>query len=59
MQCLEKVPAENAKVFYLMYADFEEKHGLARRAMYVYDRATRNVAAGDKVRIRIQEEVVY
>jgi hypothetical protein len=43
-QVLEHSPPEVAHFFYLMYADFEERHGLARRAMYVYERATKNVS---------------
>uniref|UniRef100_A0A7S4KII1 Suppressor of forked domain-containing protein n=1 Tax=Paramoeba aestuarina TaxID=180227 RepID=A0A7S4KII1_9EUKA len=42
-QVLEHAPNDACHVFYLMYADFEEQYGLARRAMYVYDRATRGV----------------
>ena len=42
-QVLEQCLTETAHVFYLMYAAFEEKYGLARRAMYVYERATKNV----------------
>ncbi len=42
-QAVERVPAAHAKTLYIMYADFEERFGLARRAMAVYDRATRAV----------------
>lgn len=42
-QAIEKVPREHAKTLYIMYADFEERYGLARHAMAVYDRATRAV----------------
>jgi len=31
-----------------MYAQLEEEHGLAKRAMSIYDRATREVADEDK-----------
>lgn len=34
--CLQ-VPSKDARKLYLMYARFEEEHGLARRAMRVYD----------------------
>jgi len=47
-QVLEKCPAENAKVFYLMYARLEEDYGLARHAMHVYDRASKAVPANQK-----------
>ena len=43
-QVLEHAPSDCSHIFYLMYAHFEEKHGLARRAMYVYERATKNVS---------------
>jgi pre-mRNA-splicing factor SYF1 len=42
-QAVERVPPTHAKTLYIMYADFEERFGLARRAMAVYDRATRAV----------------
>jgi len=47
-QVLEKCPAENAKVFYLMYARLEEDYGLARHAMHVYDRASKALPANQK-----------
>lgn len=31
-------------ILYLMYADAEEKYGLARHAMLIYDRAVKAVA---------------
>jgi hypothetical protein len=36
-----------------MYAQLEEDHGLAKRAMSIYDRATQVVADGDKFEVRI------
>ena len=47
-QVLEKVPSDSAKTFYIMYADFEERYGLARHAMAVYDRATRAVPVAEQ-----------
>ncbi|EDQ86376.1 uncharacterized protein MONBRDRAFT_28344 [Monosiga brevicollis MX1] len=47
-QCLENIPAKFAKVIYLMYADFEEKYGLGRHAMAVYQRATQKVPSEDR-----------
>jgi pre-mRNA-splicing factor SYF1 len=49
-QCLEKVPADKAPSFYALYAQLEEKHGLLRHAMGVYDRAVDAVADEKKVR---------
>src|SRR4051812_40401634 len=42
-QAVSKIPPKHSKKLYLLYAKFEEDHGLARRAMDVYDRAC-NVA---------------
>lgn len=39
-ECLDHCPPELAKCFYLLYAQLEEEHGLARHAMAVYERAT-------------------
>jgi len=47
-QALEKCPAKSGKPLFLMYAQLEEDHGLAKRAMSIYDRATQVVADGDK-----------
>jgi pre-mRNA-splicing factor SYF1 len=47
-QVLEKVPAKDSKVFYVMYANLEEEYGLARHAMAVYDRACKTVAEEDR-----------
>lgn len=43
-QALEKCPAKSCKPLFLMYAQLEEEHGLAKRAMAIYDRATQVVA---------------
>lgn len=37
-----------------MYAKLEEEHGLAKRAMNIYDRGTRSVADEDKFEVRSQ-----
>src|SRR5947209_2379125 len=37
-QCLENCPEKYAKALYLLYGKLEEDHGLARRAMDVYER---------------------
>jgi len=39
-QSLEGIPDDKAKTIYVMYAKFEEDHGLIRHAMSVFDRAT-------------------
>ncbi|KAJ9117947.1 pre-mRNA-splicing factor syf1 [Naganishia adeliensis] len=38
-QALEKCPQKFCKPLFLMYAQLEEEHGLAKRAMNIYDRA--------------------
>ncbi|KAE9548019.1 hypothetical protein FO519_008768 [Halicephalobus sp. NKZ332] len=42
-QCLEHCPPKYSKSIYLLYAKLEEEHGLARRAMDVYARASQGV----------------
>lgn len=42
-QVLNKVPAKHAKVFYYMYADYEENFGLLNHAMEVYDRGCKEL----------------
>jgi pre-mRNA-splicing factor SYF1 len=51
-QALEKCPPKSCKPIFLMYAQFEEEHGLAKRAMAVYDRATQIVKDEDKFEVR-------
>ncbi|THG95339.1 hypothetical protein EW026_g6300 [Hermanssonia centrifuga] len=50
-QALEKCPPKSCKPIFLMYATFEEEHGLAKRAMAVYDRATQVVGDQDKFQL--------
>ncbi|SJX64089.1 related to SYF1-member of the NineTeen Complex involved in splicing [Sporisorium reilianum f. sp. reilianum] len=47
-QALDKCPARFCKPLMLMYGQLEEEHGLAKRAMKIYDRATRAVATDDR-----------
>ncbi|KDQ10160.1 hypothetical protein BOTBODRAFT_137085 [Botryobasidium botryosum FD-172 SS1] len=47
-QALEKCPEKHCKPIFLMYAQLEEEHGLAKRAMDIYDRATQVVSPEDK-----------
>ncbi|KAI0064688.1 spliceosome complex protein [Artomyces pyxidatus] len=47
-QALEKCPPKSCKPIFLMYAQLEEEHGLAKRAMSIYDRATQVVSDQDK-----------
>ncbi|THH33001.1 hypothetical protein EUX98_g1190 [Antrodiella citrinella] len=47
-QALEKCPEKSCKPIFMMYAAFEEEHGLIKRAMSIYDRATGVVTDNDK-----------
>ena len=47
-QALENCPEKFCKVLFLMYAKLEEEHGLAKRAMGIYDRAATTVQPSDK-----------
>lgn len=47
-QALEKCPPKSCKSIFLMYAKLEEEHGLAKRAMSIYERATQVVNDEDK-----------
>ncbi|KIJ60637.1 hypothetical protein HYDPIDRAFT_160583 [Hydnomerulius pinastri MD-312] len=47
-QALEKCPPKSCKPLFLMYGKLEEDHGLAKRAMSIYERATQVVADEDK-----------
>lgn len=46
---LETVPKEKARIFYLMYGEFEEEYGLLNHAIEIYDRMVFNVHYDDKL----------
>lgn len=48
-QALATCPAKFCKPIYLLYGQLEEEYGLAKRAMAVYDRATKEVEAKDRM----------
>ncbi|SCZ96547.1 BZ3500_MvSof-1268-A1-R1_Chr8-2g10286 [Microbotryum saponariae] len=48
-QALQDCPAKFTKPLFLLYGQLEEEHGLAKRAMAVYDRATRAVESKDRM----------
>src|SRR4051794_26722970 len=52
-QALDKCPAKYCKPLFLMYAALEEEHGLAKRAMGIYDRAASVVQDSDKFEVCI------
>ncbi|KAJ9474006.1 Pre-mRNA-splicing factor SYF1 [Pseudozyma hubeiensis] len=47
-QALDKCPPRFCKPLMLMYGRLEEEHGLAKRAMKIYERATRAVSTDDR-----------
>jgi len=47
-QAITKIPAEETRPIFLMYAQLEEEHGLVKNAMAVYDRACKMVSAGER-----------
>ncbi len=49
-----EAPPTAAKALYLLYASLEEKHGLLRRALKVYQRAAAAVAPNDKYEVYLQ-----
>ncbi|CAN0925342.1 Pre-mRNA-splicing factor SYF1 [Linum grandiflorum] len=46
---IEMTPADSVKPLYLQYAKLEEDYGLAKRAMKVYDQATKAVPSNEKL----------
>uniref|UniRef100_A0A3Q7G5W4 Pre-mRNA-splicing factor Syf1/CRNKL1-like C-terminal HAT-repeats domain-containing protein n=1 Tax=Solanum lycopersicum TaxID=4081 RepID=A0A3Q7G5W4_SOLLC len=47
--CRRQTPGDAVKPLYLQYAKLEEDYGLAKRAMRVYDQATKVVLANEKL----------
>lgn len=43
-ECIKDCPAEKARIFLEMFADYEENFGLLSHAMEIYERATRIIA---------------
>ena len=50
-QALEKCPPKACKPLFLLYGKLEEEHGLAKRAMSIYERAAQAVADKDKFEV--------
>ena len=48
-RCLEKCPEEFRSTFFVPYAKIEEKYGLAKRALQVYERASTSVPQEEKL----------
>ena len=49
--CVAAVPSKESMHFFLEYARLEEEHGLARRAMAVYERACKKVPNDEKLEL--------
>ena len=47
-QALDKCPANLCKPLYLKYGELEEKYGLVRKAMSIYERAAHSVSEKDR-----------
>lgn len=61
-RCLADCPSENASEFYLLYGDYEENHGLTKRALGVYERMCSAVPADEKYtayRLYIAKAIQY
>ena len=61
-RCLAECPSENASEFYLLYGDYEESHGLTKRALGVYERMCSAVPASEKYtayRLYIAKAIQY
>lgn len=50
-QALESAPAEEAKALFVQYGALEEKFGLARHAMSIYERAAKRVPESERLSI--------
>jgi len=47
-RCLESCPPEQSCQFYLLYGEYEEEHGLTKRALNVYERMCTHVPPEEK-----------
>ena len=57
-QALEKCPPKACKPLFLLYGKLEEEHGLAKRAMSIYERAAQAVADEDKFEVCVPLSLV-
>ncbi len=56
-QCLEDIPQQFAKEIYLLYAKLEENHGLAKRAIKIYEQGTEAVLPEERYEVIFQRLV--
>lgn len=50
-QALDGCPEKYAKKLYLLYGKLESEHGLTKKAMQIYDRATQAVSKTDRFEV--------
>lgn len=48
-RCLENCPVEDCSIFFLLYGKFEERFGLTKRALGVYEKMCTAVPADEKI----------
>ena len=61
-RCLADCPSEESPEFYLLYGDYEETHGLTKRALGVYGRMCNSVPPSEKYtayRLYIAKAIQY
>ena len=61
-RCLADCPPEESPEFYLLYGDYEETHGLTKRALGVYERMCNSVPPSEKYtayRLYIAKAIQY
>jgi pre-mRNA-splicing factor SYF1 len=46
---IAQAPEDKKKIFFVMYADFEESYGLINHAIEIYDRMVEELAYGEKL----------
>jgi pre-mRNA-splicing factor SYF1 len=61
-RCLDDCPSEESPEFYLLYGDYEETHGLTKRALGVYERMCNSVPPSERYtayRLYIAKAIQY
>lgn len=46
-----QAPPEESKFIYIQYADLEEKHGLTKHTMAIYERAAKSVPQSERLEV--------
>lgn len=47
----QQAPPEESKFIFLQYADFEEKHGLTKHTMAIYEQAAKTVPKNERLEV--------